>query len=142
MAKKAVAKKAPAKKAPKAAAKPAGRYDVSDHPLRKEIEAVRRIILGVSATISEGVKWNAPSFRTEKEWFATVNLRGKESLQIIFHLGAKARRDLKAFKVADPNGLMKWLGPDRAMVTLGAGRDIVANKQAFEAIIRTWIKYV
>src|SRR5690606_23532264 len=100
MAKQAAVKKAPAKAAPakkatakKAAAKPKDteRYDASAHPLRKEIEAVRRIMRGVSSAISEGVKWNAPSFRTEKEWFATVNLRSPETLQLIFHLGAKVR---------------------------------------------------
>ena len=146
MAKQAAVKKAPAKKAvvKKAVVKPkdAGRYDASAHPLHKEIEAVRRIILGANPAIGEGAKWNAPSFRTEKDWFATVNLRSKDQLQLIFHLGAKVRPDLKAFKVADPSGLMKWLGPDRAMVTLGAGRDIVANKKAFEVIVRAWIKHV
>jgi uncharacterized protein YdhG (YjbR/CyaY superfamily) len=134
---------APKKKAPAKTTKAAAeRYDVSAHPLAKEIVAVRRIILGASPAISEGVKWNAPSFRTEKDWFATVNLRSKESLQLVFHLGAKARPDLKAFKLGDPNGLMKWLGKDRALVTLGAGRDIPANKKAFEAIVRAWIKHV
>jgi len=141
MARKAVAKKTPAKKAPKAVAA-VERYDVSEHPLSKEIGAVRKIILGASPAISEGVKWNAPSFRTEKDWFATVNLRSKESLQLVFHLGAKVRPDLKAFKVADPGGLMKWLGDDRALVTLGAGRDIAAHKAAFEKIVRAWIKQV
>ncbi len=127
----------------KAAEKPeAERYDVSAHPLAKEIEAARRIILAVDPAISEGVKWNAPSFRTEKEWFATVNLRTKDDLQLIFHLGAKTRPDLKAFKVADPKGLMEWLGKDRAMVTLGAGRDVAANRKALEAIVRAWIKHV
>jgi hypothetical protein len=37
---------------------------------------------------------------------------------------------------------MKWLGADRAMVTLGAGRDIPANRKALEAIVRAWIKHV
>ena len=113
-----------------------------EHPLKKEIEAARLIVLGVSPDISDGVKWNAPSFRTAKDWFGTVNLRAKESVQLILHLGAKARPDLKAFAVADPKGLMKWLGKDRAMVTLGAGRDIPANRKALEAIVRTWIKHV
>lgn len=118
------------------------RSDVSKHPLNKEIGAVRRIVTGVSPAITEGIKWNAPSFRTDKEWFATVNLRSKESVQIIFHLGAKARPGLKTFKVTDGKGIMKWLGKDRAMVTLGAGREIAANRKALEAIVRTWIKYV
>jgi uncharacterized protein YdhG (YjbR/CyaY superfamily) len=113
-----------------------------DHPLTKEIEAVRLIILGAAAAISEGIKWSVPSFRSEKEWFATFNVRAKDSVQLILHLGARSRRDLKAFKLADPKGLVKWLGKDRAMVTLGAGRDIVANKKALEAIVRAWIKHV
>lgn len=110
------------------------------HPLKKEIEAVRLIILGVGPAIGEGIKWKVPSFRTEKEWFATFNVRSQDAVQLIFHLGAKARADLKAFKLADPNGLMKWLGKDRAMVTLGAGRDIPANRKALEVIVRAWIK--
>lgn len=112
------------------------------HPLKKEIEAVRLIILSASPTVSDGVKWNAPSFRTEKDWFATINLRSKESVQVILHLGAKARPDMKAFSVADRSGLMKWLGKDRAMVTLGSGRDIPKNRKALEVILRAWIKHV
>ncbi|SRR5690606_17682984 len=112
------------------------------HPLKKEIAAARLIILGVSPAISEGIKWKVPSFRTEKEWFATFNVRSNDAVQLIFHLGAKTRPDLKAFKVADPKGLMEWLGKDRAMVTLGAGRDVAANRKALEAIVRAWIKHV
>ncbi len=113
-----------------------------DHPLKKEIEAVRQIILGVSPEIHEGIKWNAPSFRTAKEYFATFNLRAKDSIQLIFHLGAKARDNQKALKIADPKGLMKWLATDRAILTLGKGRDIPANRAPFEAIVRAWMKYV
>lgn len=112
------------------------------HPLKKEIEAVRLIILGANPKIGEGVKWNAPSFRTENEWFATFNPRSKDSVQLVFHLGAKARADLKAFKIADPKGLLKWLSKDRALVTLGAGRDIPVNRKALEAIVRAWVRYV
>lgn len=113
-----------------------------DHPLKKEIESVRRLVLGVSPAIREGIKWNAPSFRTDKEYFATFNLRAKDRVQLILHLGAKARPDLKAFEVADPKGLMKWLGKDRALVTLGTGRNLASNRAAFEAILRAWIKHV
>ncbi|MBP6688549.1 MAG: hypothetical protein KA153_01045, partial [Hyphomonadaceae bacterium] len=79
-------------------------------------------------------------FRTEKEWFATFNVRSHDSVQLVLHLGAKTRPDLKAFRLADPKGLMKWLGKDRAMVTLGSGRDIPGNRKALEAIVRAWIK--
>ncbi len=113
-----------------------------DHPRKKEIESVRRLVLGVSPAIREGIKWNAPSFRTDKEYFATFNLRAKDGVQLILHLGAKARPGLKAFEVADPKGLLKWLGKDRALVTLGAGRVLASNRAAFEAIVRAWIEHV
>lgn len=113
-----------------------------DHPRKKEIESVRRLVLAVSPAIREGIKWNAPSFRTGKEYFATFNLRAKDVVQIILHLGAKARPGQKAFVVADPKGLLKWLGKDRALVTLGAGRVLASNRAAFQSIVRAWIEHV
>ena len=61
-----------------------------NHPMKPEILAVRQTILGADPSITEGIKWNAPSFRTT-EWFATFHLRAKVGLQVILHLGAKAR---------------------------------------------------
>jgi uncharacterized protein YdhG (YjbR/CyaY superfamily) len=110
------------------------------HPLKKEIDAVRLIILAASPTIREGIKWNAPSFRTA-DWFATVNLRSTKSVEVILHAGAKVKESAtKGLKIADPRGLLKWLAADRALASLGAGADIVDNRRAFEAIVRAWIK--
>ncbi|WP_395645107.1 DUF1801 domain-containing protein [Terricaulis sp.] len=140
------ARKTSAKKAPGKKAAPA-RNDAAveaylkalDHPLKKEIAAVRLIILGVSPKISDGIKWNVPSFATS-DYFATFNVRAKERVELIFHFGAKAKGISVEGKIPDPAGLLKWLAKDRAMVTLGAGRDIAANRKAFEALVRAWIK--
>ena len=114
-----------------------------DHPRKKEIEAVRQIILGVSPEIREGIKWNAPSFRTT-DYFATVNLRakdGEERVWLILHTGAKVKMSAaKGMKIADPAGLLQWLGKDRCLVTFGDGKDIQAKRAAIEAIIREWIR--
>ena len=59
------------------------------HPMKAEIELMRAAILGADPSIREGVKWNAPSFRTH-EYFATTNLREKKGIGLILHLGAKA----------------------------------------------------
>jgi hypothetical protein len=110
-----------------------------EHPLKPEIEAVRRIILGVSPEIREGIKWNAPSFRTT-EYFATFFLRDKDRVQLIFHLGAKVKDNSTAgMQIADPAGLIEWLAKERCFVTLGRGKDIQANRAALEAIVRSWI---
>ncbi len=42
--------------------------------------------------------------------------------------------------VKDPMGLMKWLTSDRCLVTVGKGPETAANRRAFEAIVRAWIR--
>ena len=113
-----------------------------DHPLKKDIETVRRIILNVDPGISEAIKWNAPSFRTT-DFFATVNLRSRECVQLIFHTGVKVKATATTgISIDDPAGLLKWLAKDRCLVTLGVGKDIQTKRAAFEAIVREWIRWV
>ena len=110
-----------------------------DHPLKKDIEAVRRILLGASPEIREGIKWNAPSFAT-KDYFATFFLRATDAVQLVFHRGAKAKDNSKEMKVQDPEGMIRWLAKDRCLVTIGSGKDIPANRAAFERLVRAWIR--
>jgi uncharacterized protein YdhG (YjbR/CyaY superfamily) len=110
------------------------------HPMKKELEAVRQLILGVSPKIAEGIKWKSPSFRTT-EYFATVNVHGKDSLRLILHTGAKVKAGAGP-KVDDPTGLLKWLGKDRAMVALSGAKDMKAKRKPLRAILHQWIKHV
>jgi hypothetical protein len=111
-----------------------------DHPLKAEIEAVRAIILKTKG-VDEGVKWNAPSFRTAGDWFATVNLRAKDGVQLVFHRGAKVKANVE-MEIPDPKGLVKWLDKNRALVTLGSGAAFKANGKALAAIVKAWMAYV
>lgn len=111
-----------------------------EHPHKQEILALRQIILGVDPGIAEGIKWNAPSFRTS-EYFATFHLRAKEGVQVILHLGAK-KRDTSGFGIADPESLLEWLGGDRASVKFRDMKDIDARRSAFAEVIRQWIQHV
>jgi hypothetical protein len=110
-----------------------------DHPLKREIERVREIVLGASPEIREGVKWNAPSFRTT-EFFATIHLRSTDRVQVVFHHGAKAKDGATKVDLPDPEGLVKWLSTDRCLVTFGAGPQIAKRRAALEAIVRAWIR--
>jgi hypothetical protein len=107
-----------------------------DHPLATEIEAVRKAILASDKSISDGVKWSSLSFRTT-DWFATVNLRSRDSVQLVLHLGAKTGKT--AGEIPDPRGLLKWLGKDRALATVGSGANLKANLPALKAIVKAWI---
>lgn len=113
----------------------------SDHPLKADIALVRKAIFSVDKSISDGVKWNSLSFRTS-EWFATWNLRSRDTIQLVLHLGAKAGKTAPSDAIPDPKGLLKWLGKDRAIATLGSGATLKANISAVKAIVKAWISYV
>lgn len=110
-----------------------------DHPCKAEVEALRRIITGVDARIAEGVKWNAPSWRLD-EYFATTHLRAKQGIGVILHLGAKTRAPERKPAIDGPDGLLEWLGPDRARVVFADMADLRRRQAAFEAVLRQWIR--
>ena len=113
-----------------------------DHPMKAAIVALRAVILGVDGRISEGIKWNAPSFATT-EHFATFHLRGRTGVQVVMHLGAKARPDVRMREaVPDPHGLLEWKDANRAVVTFADADDVAARRAAFAAIVREWIRHV
>lgn len=114
---------------------------VLNHPLKADIEAIRAVILAVSPEISDGVKWNSLSFRTT-EWFATVNLKSTDKIQLVLHLGAKAGKAVAVDAIDDPKGLLKWLGKDRALLTIGPGKAIKSGRAAIAAVLSSWISFV
>ena len=112
------------------------------HPLKPEIEAARRTILTADTRISEAVKWNAPSFKTS-DFFATVHLRSTQTLQVVFHMGAKAKATAKTGVSIDVDpALIRWLGKDRCLVTLGAGAPFKKNLAALKALTKQWVTYL
>ncbi|MCY1076101.1 DUF1801 domain-containing protein [Archangium lansingense] len=113
-----------------------------EHPFKQEIVALRQIILGADSSIAEGIKWNAPSFRTS-EYFATFQLRAKDGVQVILHFGAK-KRDTPAsgVAIADPDSLLEWLAKDRASARFRDLKDVEARRAAFAKVIRSWIQHV
>ncbi len=144
MAKWKVVKKKSVKKKPPTvhAVRASGGADVDafmaalDHPRKKELAEVRAMALAIPG-VSEGIKWNAPSFRTA-DWFLTANVHAKESLRLILHAGAKAKGI--EMKVADPKGILKWLGKDRAMVEVADAGDWKGKKAAVRGVLREWVR--
>ena len=106
---------------------------------RPVLYLLRATILGADRRISEGIKWNVPSFRTG-EWFATTNVRGK-GVRLILHLGAKVRPDAEV-EIGDPDGLLQWLGKDRAMVTFADVADAKGKAKALKAVVKAWVGFV
>src|SRR5690606_27545371 len=99
---------------------------------------LRTVILAVDPSIAEGVKWNTASYRTS-DWFATLNgpKQAKEPM-IILHAGAKAKGIVLKDRVPDPDGLLTWLGNDRAQIVFKDEKDITARQEALQTILRAW----
>ena len=111
-----------------------------DHPLRDDIDALRQLIRSAVDGVQEEVKWNSPSFALG-EHFATLRLTGKVPLQLILHLGAK-KSALPAGAVPDPDGLLRWLGPDRACIDFARPGEVQRHSAALRAILGRWAAHV
>lgn len=112
------------------------------HPAKDVVELLRATILDSDPSITEGVKWKSPSFKTT-EYFATTNLRTKVGAGLVLHFGAKVR-DVAAGKgtIHDPGGLLKWVAKDRATVEFKDADELKARRSALQEIVRQWIKHV
>ncbi|NTW38416.1 MAG: DUF1801 domain-containing protein [Cellulomonadaceae bacterium] len=109
-----------------------------EHPLKAEIARLRAAILASDPTITEHVKWNAPSFRHGGADRVTFRLHPAPHLQVIFHRGATPTLS-PAPALDDPTGLMSWLSPDRAVVDLSAPGAVDAHLQHVVSLVGRWV---
>jgi hypothetical protein len=114
------------------------------HPLERDIQTIRTVILDVDASIREEIKWNSVSFCNDHDFFATVNLRSTDSVQLVLHTGVKRKATAETgVHVDDPRGLIeKWPAKDRCIVNLGNGAGLNAKTPALAALVKDWIRFV
>jgi len=111
-----------------------------EHPLKTEIEEVRRIILRADERLTEHIKWNAPSFCHHDEDRITFNLRGKGFFTLVFHRGAKVKEPLENGPlIEDKTGLLQWMANDRATMTFSDMDDVIAKQDKLTELIRSWL---
>jgi hypothetical protein len=101
-----------------------------DNPLKKEMNAVREIILNVSPKISEDIKWSAPNF-VYKGNIATFNPRAKKFVNLTFHKGAL---------IQDKTGLLEGDKPEARVARFNDMDDVLKKKGALETVIKQWIE--
>ena len=100
------------------------------HPLKAEMEALRKIIRGASPKIQEDVKWGGPSF-DYKEPMATMNPRITDYVALIFHKG-----DL----LQDKTGFLEPGPKEKAYLKLRSMDEIRTGKAKLEGVVRAWVK--
>jgi len=103
-----------------------------EHPLKKEIEFVRKIILESNPNILEQVKWNAPSFRHKYD-FVTFHVRSLDKVHLIFH---------HPYIVQINSPLLQGDYKDRRMVYMKNKVEIDTASKELQRIIRQWVELV
>jgi uncharacterized protein YdhG (YjbR/CyaY superfamily) len=111
-----------------------------DHPLKKELIELRKNILSSEKTLTEQIKWNAPSFCHNGDDRITFNLAKKDTLLLIFHRGAKS----KALKITEPlleenAELLDWPAPDRGIMKFRTMNEIKSGSKKLKQIVKDWI---
>jgi uncharacterized protein YdhG (YjbR/CyaY superfamily) len=54
------------------------------HPMKEDVEALRKLIKRAGKELNERIKWNAPSYYTSKDLF-TFSLHNKNYILLVFH---------------------------------------------------------
>lgn len=111
-----------------------------NHPLRNEIDLLRKNILAANGRLRENIKWNGPNFCVDGEDRITMKIHPPKQIQLIFHRGAKTQEVPKSRLIADDSGLLIWRTNDRAIATFKDREDIIARKSDLDKIINAWIK--
>lgn len=113
--------------------------DELKHPLRKEIDQLRRIIQSARPELEENIKWNGPNFKHEGEDRITMRIHPPTQIQLVFHRGAAVKEQPSSPLVEDSSGLLVWKSNDRAVATLRSEADITQRKNAITRIVNAWI---
>lgn len=114
--------------------------DLHNHPLRKEIERLRTIILSANEQLTENIKWNGPNYCYANEDRISMRVNPPKQLQLIFHCGAKVKELPKEPLIKNDYGILEWKDNRRAVATFKNGEDIESNKEKLLAIVKNWIQ--
>lgn len=110
------------------------------HPMKKELLELRRIIRESSPSLTEHIKWNAPSFCDQGDDRITFNLSKKDALLIIFHRGAKSKTlKLKSPLLTTNADLLEWPSPDRGIMKFNTMDEVKERTTKLKSIVKEWI---
>jgi len=101
-----------------------------DHPLTREIQRVREIILATDERIEETIKWSSPTF-IYKGNMASFFMNAKKFVSLMFHYGAYIEVD---------NNLLVGEGKMGRTIRFNDLEDIEQKKPALEEVVKEWIR--
>jgi uncharacterized protein YdeI (YjbR/CyaY-like superfamily) len=101
-----------------------------NHPLDREIQMVRAIILNTDKRIEEDIKWSVPTFMYKGN-IASYYMNAKKFVSLMFHKGAF---------IQDASGLLEGDGKEARVARFIDVADIKKKKKALEKVVKEWIR--
>lgn len=112
-----------------------------DHPFRKEIDVLRRIILAAVPDLKEDIKWNGPNYTYIGSDLITMRVNPpKMQVQLIFHQGHQKKMQPSSRLIDFEENYLTWKENDRAVATFTSIEQIEINELSLSNLIRLWIK--
>jgi uncharacterized protein YdhG (YjbR/CyaY superfamily) len=109
---------------------------------RKElVEALLIAIAEECPTLTETIKWNAPTFCYNGKDRMTIMLHKKDRVGLILHTGVKPKEDKKAPHLyTDDTDLLEWNSNIRATITFFDLTDFLSKRNLFKIAVKRWIE--
>jgi hypothetical protein len=102
------------------------------HPLKAEINEIRKIIKNAHPGISERIKWNAPSYYYRED-MVTFHPRDQERVHLVFH-------HKNIVDIDSP--LLEGEYKDRRMMYFSSMKEVKEKKAELEGILKALIQYI
>jgi len=110
-----------------------------NHPLKKEIEQLRILIVSIDSNLTENIKWNGPNYCFNNEDRITMKIHPPKNIQLIFHSGVKKLEQPKDKLINENSKLLIWKENDRAIATFTNMAEIENATSDLTEIIKKWV---
>jgi len=114
--------------------------DNLNHPFRKEIEALREIILNSHRDIKENIKWNGPNYTLNGQDRITIKVNPTKSFHLILHTGAKVQQQPAKKILENDYGILIWRSNDRAIADFKKAGDFNKVSVQISEIVKNWLE--
>jgi len=111
-----------------------------DDNKKLQIGELSQYILEEAPSLTEHIKWNAPSYVKNGDDRITFNTVNKEYVvKHIFHMGAIKKEDKKGQPILKNAPLIEWVSDIRGYMTFNNLDEIIADKKEIKRTIREWL---
>jgi len=111
-----------------------------NHPLKNEIEELRKCILSAKDGLTENIKWNGPNYCFNGEDRITIKIQPPKVIQVVFHRGVMKQQQPQNRLIDTKSTLLTWKENDRAIATFKNMQEIEDAQTDLARIVVEWIQ--